>query len=105
MKKLLTLCIVGSSLIVPGTVWAAGATPVGVIYNQTTTGLSTNNGIKPTKEGSTCSYSILSLIAFGDATVNRAKTDAGITKVASVDNSAFNILGVYGRYCTIVKGS
>lgn len=105
MKKLLILCAIGTGLIVPSVVWASGATPVGVVYNQTSTGLSTNNGVKATKEGKTCSYSILSLIAFGDATVNKAKADGDITNVASVDNTSFNVLGVYGRYCTVVKGN
>lgn len=103
MKKILTMIIVlgGCS----SAVFAQGPGAIGLIYNQTSTGLSTNNQVTSDKEGKTCTYSILSLVAFGDASVASAKADGGISKVSTVDNSAFNVLGLYGRYCTIVKGS
>jgi len=78
--------------------------PQGLLYSGGTTGISTNNNVQPTKTGKACMLSILALVASGDASIEKAKAEGGITKVASVDYNAFNVLGVYGKYCTIVKG-
>ncbi|MGQ0811524.1 MAG: TRL-like family protein [Nitrospiraceae bacterium] len=58
-----------------------------------------------TKEGKACGTSILGWVGTGDASVAAAKANGGITNVASVDHSAKQILGVWGEWCTIVKGS
>ncbi|MBW2281957.1 MAG: TRL-like family protein [Deltaproteobacteria bacterium] len=57
------------------------------------------------KEGVACAESILGLIARGDASIKAAAKDGGITKIASVDHRTENIIGVIGRFCTIVRGS
>ena len=57
------------------------------------------------KSGEACAKSILTLFAFGDATVTAAKTNGGITQVSAIEHSSFNVLGIYGKWCTIVKGS
>ncbi|MCF6806837.1 TRL-like family protein [Thiotrichales bacterium 19S9-12] len=57
------------------------------------------------KKGKACSMSILGLVAVGDMTVEKAAKDGGIEKISSVDYKTQNILGVYGKYCTIVHGS
>jgi hypothetical protein len=56
------------------------------------------------KEGKACAHSVLGIAAFGDATIKEAAKKANISEVDSVDFEEFNILGVYGRYCTIVNG-
>lgn len=48
--------------------------------------------------------SYVGLIATGDASIAAAKKAGNITQVSSVDHYTKNILGVYGEYCTIVKG-
>ena len=63
------------------------------------------NGPAATKEGKACATSILAMIATGDASLDAAKANGGITQVAEVNHSSKNILGVWGEYCTIVKGS
>jgi hypothetical protein len=78
--------------------------PQGAIYSGGTTGISANNDVKPDKTGEACVNSYLSLVSTGDGSINTAKANGGITKVATVDYNAFNVLGVYGSYCTIVKG-
>ena len=55
--------------------------------------------------GRSCAYSILVWVAFGDASINTAKNAGQIKQVASVDYDTFNLLGVYGSYCTIVRGN
>jgi hypothetical protein len=85
---------------------AADLVPDTSIYTQTSIGMSRNNDVKHiTKEGKVCSYSILSLVAFGNSTIAAAKKDGKITNVAEVNNTAFSILGLYGRYCTVITGN
>ena len=55
--------------------------------------------------GQTCAYSILGLVAFGDASIHGAKSSGQIKEVSSVDHESFNLLGVFGSYCTVVRGS
>ncbi len=63
------------------------------------------NGPAATLEGKACATSILAMVATGDASLEAAKANGGITQVAVVDHTAKNILGIWGEYCTIVKGS
>ena len=58
-----------------------------------------------TLTGDSCAYSILGLVAFGSASINSAKISGKIKEVASVDHETFNILGIVGSYCTVVRGS
>jgi hypothetical protein len=64
-----------------------------------------DDGAAATKTGKACATSILSMVATGDASLETAKVNGGITQIAYVDHSAKNILGIWGEYCTIVKGS
>lgn len=57
-----------------------------------------------TKRGESCSQNILGIASTGDSSIDSAKKDGGITRVASVDYKVFNILFVYGRLCTVVTG-
>lgn len=57
------------------------------------------------KTGKACTTNILGLIAIGDATIEAAKREGGIKKVASVDRDIMNVLGLFGQNCTIVTGS
>jgi hypothetical protein len=63
------------------------------------------DGPAPTKTGKACASTILTMIATGDASLETAKANGGITQISHVDHTAKNILGIFGEYCTIVKGS
>lgn len=78
--------------------------PAGFAYSGGTTGLSANNDAKPTLRGEACVRSILALFTYGDGSIAAAKANANITKVATVDYDVMNVLGVYGQYCTVVRG-
>jgi hypothetical protein len=56
------------------------------------------------KMGMACTKNILG-VAFGDASLEAAKRDGGITNVSSVDSEITNILYVYGKNCTIARGN
>jgi hypothetical protein len=63
----------------------------------------TQNDLGP-KRGEACSWSILGLVTAGDSSVPTAATQAGITRIASVDNAFANYLGLYASYCVVVSG-
>jgi hypothetical protein len=77
----------------------------GTTFNETKYGNIATAETSTAKEGKACGTSILGWIAQGDASVMAAKANGGITKVTSVDHSAKNILGIWGEWCTIVKGN
>ena len=77
----------------------------GTTFNETKYGNIATEETAATKEGKACGTSILGAFAQGDASIVAAKANGGITKVASVDHYAKNILGIFGEWCTIVKGS
>jgi hypothetical protein len=76
----------------------------GIIVTQTKDAQFVDNSVRSVKKGEACSQRILSVVAFGDASVEAAKSAASISKVATMDTEYFNILGVYGRACTVVTG-
>jgi TRL-like protein family len=78
---------------------------LGTTFNETKYGNIATEESGATKEGKACGTSILGAVATGDASVMAAKANGGITKVSSVDHYAKSILGIYGEYCTIVKGN
>jgi TRL-like protein family len=78
---------------------------VGTTFNETKYGNIATDESAANKEGKSCATSILGAVAQGDASIVAAKANGGITKVSSVDHSAKSILGVWGEWCTIVKGN
>ncbi len=56
------------------------------------------------KEGRATCTGILGLVAFGDCSIEAAAKDGGITKIESVTNESFSVLGIYTTYTTVVKG-
>jgi hypothetical protein len=77
----------------------------GAIFGETKYGFVATDASAANKEGKACGTSILGLVAQGDASIQAAKAAGGVTTVASVDHYAKNILGIYGEYCTIVRGN
>lgn len=64
----------------------------------------TSHGAAP-KSGSACSVNILGLVSAGNASISAAKEDGAISKVATVDRTAVQILMViFGLNCTVVTG-
>ncbi len=81
------------------------ATPaLGIFYTEVKYGDTATTATAASKEGKACAQSILGWVATGDASVDTAKKNGGITEVSSVDHTAHNILGIVGEWCTVVKG-
>lgn len=75
-----------------------------VIYSDVQFNERTEENTVGTKVGTGCTTNILGVYASGDASVANAAKSAGITKIASVDGKATNILTFYSTYCVVVTG-
>ena len=56
------------------------------------------------KKGIAYCESFLGLITTGDASIQAAADNGGITKISHVDWDVRNILGLYGKYTVTVYG-
>lgn len=83
---------------------AMARSPVmGGLYTGVTSGMAVSAQAGP-KTGEACASSILGLIATGDASIDTARRNGGITSISIVDEKATSFLGIYASYCTIVHG-
>jgi len=57
------------------------------------------------RTGKSCASSAMGLFAWGDSSIGTAKSIGQIKQVASVDFDTFNLLGLYGTFCTVVRGN
>ncbi len=81
-----------------------GRAPVqGWLYTGVSAGLSVSAQAGP-KTGKACASSILGIIATGDASIDTARRNGGITSISIVDEEMTNILGLYATHCTVVHG-
>lgn len=90
---LITSCAAGRSPVSAGFFFSNVGGPEGVSSN--TLG---------SKHGSACALNVLGLFAAGDASINAAAKNGGITKVSHVDYSTSSILMLYANSCTEVYG-
>jgi len=102
MKKVLVAIVLTMLFALYG---CAGLIPAGSIYSgvKMPLGATANSGAAAKTGEATC-ISILSLISFGDCSIDAAKKNGGITKVTHVDWDVQNILGIYGKYTVVVSG-
>jgi uncharacterized protein (DUF885 family) len=74
------------------------------LYQNVKAPVDAENGVEAVKEGKACVTNILGIVATGDASIDEAKRAGGIKEIASVDYQVNSVLGIYARFCTIVKG-
>ncbi|MGH8492946.1 MAG: TRL-like family protein [Moraxellaceae bacterium] len=103
MKRLLA----ASSLAIALSGCAVANAPVnGFLYSHVTGPVGiTGSADKPTKVGRAYARSIFGLYATGDASIDTAAKNGGITKIHHVDHESQVILGVIADYTTIVYGN
>lgn len=77
----------------------------GVLFHDIKYGKYANENTETSKKGEACMSSVLGLFSFGDASIEAAKRDSGISKVSSVDASSLSILYFYNKYCTVIRGN
>ncbi len=104
MRKLIIILTI---LTVAASLPACVATPVGpgLIYTNVKAPLEATGATDAsTKVGRADAIQILGLVAFGDASIERAAKAAGITKIHHIDYRGFTILGIYSKFEIYVYG-
>jgi len=86
---------------------ATAVSPVnGALYsNVKGPALATDNTDKPTKIGRASARSIMGIYAVGDASIETAAKNAGITHIHHVDYQSQSILGLVADFTVIVYGN
>jgi len=103
MKKILGLLLVCAGVVVMFS-GCAGVTPMnGSLYTEMKGPVAMGNAAQMTKTGTATATAIIG-IATGDASIETAMKNGGITKVHHVDSQVKNILGIYAEYTTVVYG-
>lgn len=76
----------------------------GILYMNVKGPLGPAAGMDTPRRGKSCARVALALFAWGDASIEAAKRDGGITQVTTVDHHSKNLIG-FGSFCTVVYGS
>lgn len=77
---------------------------MGLIYSEYTAPVAATSNPNSFKKGEAELISILGMVAIGDASIETAAKNGGITKIHHIDHKTYNVLGFYGKYTTIVYG-
>lgn len=103
MKSFYGVLFILSAVFFSGCVVGRG--PVhGMLYQESSYGMGATSNQAGNRVGEACASQILGLVATGDASIEAARRNGGITMISSVDESTNNYLGIYGKSCTIVRG-
>ena len=76
----------------------------GFLYSKVDGPLSVTMSATAAKKGVATCTSILGLVADGDASIEAAMKEGGITRIHHVDHESYSILGFYAKFTTIVWG-
>ena len=103
MKKKITT-LMALAVAMAFLVGCATVNPIGLAYTEVKLPCKATCAAKDFKVGTSECVSVLGLVAIGDASIETAMKNGGITKIHHVDWDAKNILGIYGMYKTTVYG-
>ncbi len=110
MSRLRSAAILGAAagvaLMSTGCLRAPVIPPYGIIYSEIQAPLDHDfdETLVPSKAGRSESISILGLVAVGDASINTAAKEGGLSVIHTADYEYTNILGIYQKYVTVVRG-
>ena len=102
MKKAFASIVLTASAFILS---SCGAPIIGTLYTDTSLPVAVTSAADSTKVGTATTTTYLSLWAEGDASIEAAKKNGGITTVSSVDTKVKSILGIYTTYTTTVRGN
>jgi hypothetical protein len=103
VNRSVVACAIALALLLPlGCVYSP--TGPGILYMDVKGPMGPAKGTDTGKTGRACANTFLALFAVGDASIETAKRDGGITEVTTVDHHSTNIIG-FGSFCTVVTGS
>ena len=101
MKKLLAGIFACAALLSVG---CAKSPVVGGIYTDVKDGLAVTGNAGSSKVGTAEVKGYVGLVALGDASIQTAAREAGITRIHHVDYQSKSYVGVYTVYTIIVYG-
>jgi hypothetical protein len=102
MKKLVSACVLGGAVLLSG---CQAPYSGGFIYNNYNAPVDVrDNTTACDKRGESSMVNILGYFAVGDAGVEAAKANGGVTKVGNVDVNFQSLLGIFGKTTTVVCG-
>ncbi len=106
MKKRLTMLLVISFIAFVLTGCAVVNSPVsnGLIYTGVSGPIAATANDSYSKVGKSSCVAILGIISTGDASIDAAMKNSGITKIHHVDHKSTSILGIFAQFTTIVYG-
>jgi hypothetical protein len=103
MKRFLAMAFVGLFAAASMTGCTIVSPMNGAIYTDLTAATAVGPAAGASKKGEAKLTAILG-VAVGDATLETAMKNGGVTKVHHVDTKVMSVLGVYAEYTTIVYG-
>ncbi len=106
MKNLALIALVASTFVLGSGCFAMStrAPLTGALYSDVKAGENVTSNSGASKTGKSCATSILGLVATGDASIETAARQGGITKISYVDGQSTTILGIVATYCSEVHG-
>ncbi len=104
MKTLKKITLVALSAFVLSSCAFVKAPLTGFIYTDMKSPLTATSNGNSSKVGMAKAQSILGIVATGDASIETAAKNAGITKIHHIDEHATGIVGIVATYEIIVYG-
>lgn len=106
MRKTVTYLILAlfSATLLTGCMAMAISPVSGVLYTGVKAPVTATANPAHSKVGTASCSSLLGLIGVGDASINAAAKNGGITKIHHVDYKSTSFLGIYARYTVYVYG-
>ncbi len=99
-----SIIFVLTSLVVFSSCATATRSPLtGYIYSDLLSSESVTSAQAGNRVGQACAQSYFGLVATGDASIETARRNGGITTISSVDGKTESYI-VYAKYCVIVRG-
>jgi len=103
MKTVIVLSLV-VGIFLSGCAFPVSPVGIGFIYTDVKGPVNASSNTKGSKHGQAEAMNILGIVATGDASINAAAGNAGITKVSHVDFKSWSILGLFSKFTTDVYG-
>lgn len=105
MKKIIQHLVTISACVFALSACASFRAPVtGWLYSEVTYPIVATGQEAGNRIGKACASSFLYTIAKGDSSIEAARRNGSITTIVSADETFENVLFLYSKSCTIVRG-
>ena len=103
-KSIIFVGLIAIALLLMGCAATVSSPLPGFLYTDVQAPLAVTSNSGSSKVGTAEAVSILGFFASGNAGIDAAAKQGGITKIQYVDYHAKNILGIYAKYTVYVYG-